>query len=267
VAATAEHELVERVEALTAKLDALADPGARALADELAASIVRLYGAGLERIIAMLDEATRAALAEDGVVGSLLLIHDLHPVCLGDRVAEGLDSVRPYLASHGGDVELLGVEGGVARLRLRGSCHGCAASARTLERAIGQALEAHAPDLRGLEVEGLAPPPPAPSAAAPADWVVLAEAGLLGRGQVVAAGDDLLLANVAGTLLAYRDCCAVCGGGLHDGALTGGTLRCPGCGAAFDLPRAGRSTSPVGLQLEPVPLLRGAGGVRVAAGT
>ena len=33
---------------------------------------------------------------------------------------EALDSVRPYLESHGGDVELLGIEDGVARLRLRG---------------------------------------------------------------------------------------------------------------------------------------------------
>ena len=35
---------------------------------------------------------------------------------------EALDSVRPYMESHGGDVELLGIEDGVARLRLEGSC-------------------------------------------------------------------------------------------------------------------------------------------------
>ena len=67
---------------------------------------------------------------------------------------EALDSVRPYMESHGGDVELLGIEDGVARLRLEGSCHGCAASASTLELAIEEALQATAPDLEGHRGRG-----------------------------------------------------------------------------------------------------------------
>ena len=66
--------------------------------------------------------------------------------------------MRPYMESHGGDVELLGIEDGVARLRLEGSCHGCAASASTLELAIKQALRDAAPDLLGMEVEGVEDP-------------------------------------------------------------------------------------------------------------
>ena len=48
---------------------------------------------------------------DDGVVASLLLMHGLYPVPLEDRVREALDSVRPYMESHGGDVELLGIAG------------------------------------------------------------------------------------------------------------------------------------------------------------
>jgi hypothetical protein len=46
--------------------------------------------------------------------------------------------------------------------------------------------------------------------------------------------------------------------------LSGGALTCPGCGRSFFLPRAGRSLDDDGVQLEPVPLLRENGGVRVA---
>ena len=84
------------------------------------------------------DQAKR--LADDPMVGGLLLIHGLYPVPLEERVLEALDGVRPYMESHGGNVEFLGIEEGVAKLRLEGSCRGCAASAATLELAIKKAL-------------------------------------------------------------------------------------------------------------------------------
>ena len=67
---------------------------------------------------------------------------------------EALDQVRPYMKSHGGGVELLGIEDGVAHLRLEGSCNGCGASVSTLELAVEKALEEAAPDLAGMRVEG-----------------------------------------------------------------------------------------------------------------
>jgi Fe-S cluster biogenesis protein NfuA/nitrite reductase/ring-hydroxylating ferredoxin subunit len=196
--------------------------------------------------------------------------------------------VRPYMESHGGDVELLGLEEGVARLALRGSCNGCAASRATLELAIKQALDEHAPDLAGLEVSGVTESPPSgrrprfslelpvlhadgaldPVAAAepPPRWVPLTAAEALEPGGVRALDVDgvaLLVANVGGTLLAYVDACAACGEPLHDGTLRDGMLACPACGVEFDLPRAGRAAGGEPLQLRPVPLLA-AGGVRVA---
>ena len=68
---------------------------------------------------------------------------------------EALDNVRPYMESHGGNVELVSLEEGVARIRLEGSCDGCPASSSTLELAIKTALEETAPDLLGIEVEGI----------------------------------------------------------------------------------------------------------------
>ena len=81
---------------------------------------------------------------------------------------------------------------------------------------------------------------------------------------VTVAGSELLIANVDGTLLAYRDACAQCGGALHEGLLAEGALRCPKCDRSYFLPRAGRSMDDDRLQLEPVPLLREQGRVKVA---
>lgn len=159
-ATAADDALVERVQTLTAQLEAVADPAARDCAEQLVAAVAALYGEGLERIFAALAEeglsaaAARERLVGDGVVASLLLLHDLYPVGLEERVAQALEEVRPYLDSHGGGIELLAIEDGVARLRLRGSCDGCAASAATLEAAVETALRAAAPDLLGIDVEG-----------------------------------------------------------------------------------------------------------------
>jgi Fe-S cluster biogenesis protein NfuA len=157
----APEELVERVQDLLGSLDEIADPVAQNRVQELIGAVLELYGAGLERILGVLADAgepalpIRDALLDDGVIASLLLIHGLFPVPLEERVMQGLDNVRPFLAGHGGNVELVSVEGGIARLRLQGSCDGCPASASTLENALREAIDEVAPDLLGLEVEGV----------------------------------------------------------------------------------------------------------------
>ena len=276
------ERLVERVQDLQSRLSAAGDETTRQLAEELVSAIVQMYGAGLEQVLGVLfaagDEGARLAMtmADDPLVATLFMIHDLHPVPLADRVNQALEHVRPYMESHGGNVELLSLEEGVARLRLEGSCSDCSASAVTLELAIKQALEQAAPDLDGLEVEGVLEEgsngemhPPDPAGPAPT-WVDVDQLDMLPAGRLVAAevgGAELVVANVEGTLLAYRDSCAGCGGALHAGALVEGALHCPHCSRSFFLPRAGRSMDEDRLQLEPVPLLREHGTVKVALAT
>jgi Fe-S cluster biogenesis protein NfuA/nitrite reductase/ring-hydroxylating ferredoxin subunit len=269
------QELIDRVEDLQARLESSGDSPLRDLADALVSAVVQMYGAGLEHIIATLmasgedGERTAAQLAGDPLVSTLLLIHDLHPVPLEQRVQDALDSVRPYMESHGGNVELLSLDHGVARIHLRGSCSDCSASSVTLELAIKQALEEMAPDLEGLEVEGIKAELPVVMSgpvSAPL-WFDVEAVGSLADGSLAAvnvAGSDLLVANVDGTLLAYRDRCAGCGGPLNGGLLLAGALSCPECARSFFLPRAGRSMDDDRMQLEPVPLLREDGRVKVA---
>jgi Fe-S cluster biogenesis protein NfuA/nitrite reductase/ring-hydroxylating ferredoxin subunit len=268
------EQLVGRVEELQAALEACGESVPRGLAEELVSAVVQMYGAGLERVLsAMLEagpegERLAASLPDDPLVATLLLIHDLHPVPLEQRVQQALDSVRPYMESHGGNVELLSIEDGIARIHLRGSCSDCSASSVTLELAIKQALEEAAPDLEGLEVEGVAPQAlPVVMSEPTRSWFDLESVGSLGDGTLAAvnvAGSNLVVANVDGTLLAYHDRCASCGTPLHDGLLLAGALSCPECARSFFLPSAGRSMDDDRMQLEPVPLLREEGRVKVA---
>jgi Fe-S cluster biogenesis protein NfuA/nitrite reductase/ring-hydroxylating ferredoxin subunit len=268
-------DVADRVHELVARVEALDDPAARATAHELLDALLAMYGDGLERIVAALDgageagAAVKGSLAADPVVASLLLIHGLFPVPLEERVQEALERVRPYLASHGGGVELVSLEGDVARLRLHGSCDGCPASESTLELAIRAELDEAAPDLAGIEVEGVVERPVFAARqlplAGPA-WTPVEVNGLESGGttRVAVDGVRLLFADVGGTLLAYRDSCAACGSPLAGGELDGGLLTCPSCARRFALPLAGRLVGDEPFQLAPVPLLVEDGAVKVA---
>ncbi|MET1022370.1 MAG: NifU family protein [Arthrobacter sp.] len=148
----------DRIESL---LDALGAGGAvaRGRAEELVRQVTELYGSGLARILEILDDrgqldgGTLDALTADELVSGLLVIHGLHPQDLETRVAAALDSVRPYLGSHGGNVELLDISSaGVVRLRLLGTCQGCPSSSVTLKFAVEEAIESAAPEVTGIEV-------------------------------------------------------------------------------------------------------------------
>ena len=156
----------DRVEALLAELGGLTDAATVAKAEELLRSVVGLYGAGLERVMEIVTETgaaeTLRRLTGDDLVSGLLILHDLHPLTTDERVLAALDEVRPYLDLHEGGVELLGVDDGVVRLRLEGTCHGCPSSQVTVANAIERAVTGAAPEIARVEVGGLAPEPEPP---------------------------------------------------------------------------------------------------------
>src|ERR1700733_923396 len=150
-----------RIQQLLEQIEALPTPSTRELIHEFMEATLAFYGHGLGRILQVVSESGAEGpkvyqhLVNDKVVRGLLLIHDLHPADLETRLRDALDQVRPYLESHGGNVELISLSGQAARLRLEGTCKSCASSAVTLELAIRQAIEEACPDLVGFDVEGV----------------------------------------------------------------------------------------------------------------
>jgi Fe-S cluster biogenesis protein NfuA/nitrite reductase/ring-hydroxylating ferredoxin subunit len=250
---------VARVEAAIAEIES------QPQAMEAVQAIVEMYGEGLARIMERVDGA---ALLDDELVEHLLLLHDLHPVPVEERVLGALEEVRPYMESHKGGVELVSIDRGVVRLRLEGSCSGCPSSTMTLKLAIEDAIHKAAPDVDEIVAEGVveaAPPPLLQIQVAgqpPAEgWVEAGSlAGLVGAEVRRIDGEDVLFARIGASTYAYRTLCPSCHERLDGDSLEGTELACATCGSRFDAIRAGRCLDQPHLQIEPVPLL----GTRVA---
>ncbi len=272
-------ELVQQVEAAT-------DPASRAASQELVRALMEMHGAALERMLAVIGRNGAAGativdqLTRDELVASVLLLYDLHPVALETRVRGALDKTRPYLKSHGGNVELVGIdETGTVRLRMQGSCHGCPSSAVTLKLAIEQAIYEAAPDVSAILVDGQVesghPAEPAlvtlgsngHGRADSAAWRDVPELGLRVSGatrRVDVEGQPLLFCLLDESLYAYTAKCPACEADLGTGSVAGRVLACPGCGRAYDIVQAGRATDHSDLHLDPLPLLTRNGRTQVA---
>jgi Fe-S cluster biogenesis protein NfuA/nitrite reductase/ring-hydroxylating ferredoxin subunit len=272
------QERVARMETLLEEIETLSDPNARSKAAEVVGILLELYGEGLARMMEVVaqgeeSEETFEAFAEDELVSHLLLLHGLHPLDLQTRVVRALEEVRPYMQSHGGNVELLGVEGGVARVRLEGSCDGCPSSTVTLKLAIEEAIMKAAPDLERIEAEGVSEPQPRPQptfVAGPtlrkkkrpdedgASWTVVGGLPQLSGGGMLLkeiSGEPVLFLKLGDDFYAYRHLCPGCGESLEEGSLKGAELACSRCAHRYDVRRAGRCLDAPHLHLEPIPLL------------
>jgi Fe-S cluster biogenesis protein NfuA/nitrite reductase/ring-hydroxylating ferredoxin subunit len=295
------REVGARIEEILSEMRAKTDPRTTAAAEELVRSVVELYGAGLEQIVHMLreegpdGEKQLLRLTDDRLVESLLVLHELHPLDLDARIQRALDRVRPYLGSHAGGVEFLGVDAeGVARLKLEGTCHGCPSSTVTVRLAIETAIVEAAPEVTGVEVEGVTEPAPkllqighrpvpggatvkAPPGApafdsavsSPADganWVRLPQLGPATARPFTTTVESTAIAvcDVHGSLYAYRDVCPICESSFAEGRIDGPELGCPGCGSRFDVRRAGFGLAGTSFHLDPFPLLEDSEGVRIA---
>jgi len=273
------QERVARMETLLGEIETLPDQNARSKAAEVVGVLLDLYGEGLARMMEVVAEGeererTFDAFAEDELISHLLLLHGLHPLDLETRVIMALEEVRPYLRSHGGNVKLLGVKEGVARLRMQGSCSGCPSSTVTLRLAIEEAIQKSAPDLEGIEAEGVAEEPkPAPTIVAGptlrkkekkrqqedgASWTVVGGLPQLPSGGMLVkevSDEPVLFLKLGDDFYAYRHLCPGCGESLEGGGLDEAVLTCWGCSRRYDVRRAGRCLDDSQLHLEPIPLL------------
>jgi len=155
----------DRLEGLVHELRSGLDQEAWWRVEEAIGLVTELYGEGIGTILGALEvweggHNVLAAVAQDELLSSLLVLHGLHPQDLPTRINDALDSVRPYLGSHGGDVEVLKIDeaGGTILLRLLGSCDGCPSSVATLQGAVEQAIYDAAPEIDIIDVDEPEPP-------------------------------------------------------------------------------------------------------------
>ena len=178
----------DRIGTLVAAIDAVDDPLARDTARELLGCVLEMHGAGLARLVELVDGAGAAAgvlaerFAADDAVSAMLLLHGLHPHPLEQRVRRAVDRLHDSLAAQSVAVEL--VSAGEDRVLLRARItagSGIGLVAADVEREIESAVLAAAPDVAAVEVDGLPRgevkairfmprvPVPARNAAEPAD--------------------------------------------------------------------------------------------------
>ena len=283
------EELATRVDKAVSALQEL-DPPARAVADELKAAIEAIHRAGLVTMVRRMraDDVARPILFElvdDPVVHLLLSLHEIVRPDPITQATKALQSVRPQLQGHGGDVTLVRVDGGTAFVRLQGACNGCSMSSVTLRNLVEKALVEGVSTVSAVEVLPNEPEPTIISADSlfaarhPVEegWAEAGPAADVPDGDLIAvqvtapnSGQQVsvLIVNLSEQLTAYINECAHEALPLDNAVLDigNGTLTCPWHGFCYDAASGECLTAPAA-QLEQLPLRVDSGQMWIRVGT
>jgi Fe-S cluster biogenesis protein NfuA len=154
------QQRLQSIERLLGEIEGAADPNLRASVQELVQLVMDLHGAGIERILELVratgDEGDGLVhrLGRDELVASLLVLYGLHPLTLEDRVIQAVEKARLRMRSNEGEVELLSVQDGTVRLRIKANGRGCGSTAQALKEIVENAVYQGAPDIASLVIEG-----------------------------------------------------------------------------------------------------------------
>ncbi len=226
-------------------------------------SIDELNKEAFRRLIAALKQEPAAAvalreIAADPLVYGVLRRHGLLKASLQERVEEALDSIRPMLASHGGDVDLVAVRPpNAVEIRFMGNCNGCPASTLTFEAGVKAAIETHCPEIveiRQVRGAGIASDNPnainfvSPFASKIATgWWFAATLEEIPEGGILTKqieGDAVVLSKNGAVVSCFQDFCAHMGLPLSDGRVDDGKITCPHHGFAYLLASGECLTAP-----------------------
>jgi Fe-S cluster biogenesis protein NfuA len=162
----------DRIEELVSRIENTGDPAIRAVAQELLQAVIELHGVALERILDAVGDlpsgdAALSQIAGDDLVSNVLSLHGINPVAMETRVAVAIEKARPYLKSHGGNVELDSIQDSTVHVRLQGTCGSCSSSSDTMKNHVENAIYEAAPEVVAVIAESM------PPAAAHSDLVIL----------------------------------------------------------------------------------------------
>jgi Fe-S cluster biogenesis protein NfuA len=149
--------LLDRLEELLSEVEGL-DEKVRDTVFELLDGVDALHRLAVTRLAGVVGDVEPLRRADPAVAWLL----DAYGVGVGDPAAasSALEQIRPYLHEHGGEIDVLGVEHGIVRVRLTGACSGCTSAAATLRDGVEEALREGMPGFVAMEV--------APDSGAPA---------------------------------------------------------------------------------------------------
>jgi Fe-S cluster biogenesis protein NfuA len=68
-----------------------------------------------------------------------------------DKVEKALKELRPQLQADGGDIELVGVQNGIVKVKMKGACAGCPMSTMTLQWGVENFLKKKIPGIVKVE--------------------------------------------------------------------------------------------------------------------
>jgi Fe-S cluster biogenesis protein NfuA/nitrite reductase/ring-hydroxylating ferredoxin subunit len=223
-------------------------------------AIEELNGEALRRLIRALktDPAALAAMKNaiaDEVVYAVLRRHDIVKASLNERVEAALEGVRPMLASHGGDVELVKVKPPAVEVRFIGACDGCPASALTFHAGVKKAVQDACPEITDIiQVKGLGGSEESgvrfvsPFALGDkGNWVAAGLLSEIPEGSVrstIIGGEKVLLSRNGAGVTCFQNACAHLGFPIHDGEIENGIITCPHHGFRYDLSSGECLTAP-----------------------
>jgi hypothetical protein len=138
-----------RVESLVLALEELPDTVARETARELVRALLDLHALGLQRVLELAGDVGADRFASDPLVGSVLLLHALHPLPARERVNHALERTRARFHSLGGDVKLVTATDEAVHLQLSGD----QAAGPALRAEIRELLIEAVPDVATVEFE------------------------------------------------------------------------------------------------------------------
>ncbi len=130
--------------------------------EELLDWVDAVHREGLGRLIEMIrswrGEIFLESVARDEITGTMLRAYELGEGLDPEAEAEvkkaidaAMAEINPLVESHGGSIEVVSVEDGVVKVRMHGTCNGCASSSATLTYGLEAALKNHWPSFRRLE--------------------------------------------------------------------------------------------------------------------
>lgn len=221
--------------------------------DDLNAEAFRRLIRGLREVPGMMA-ALRAAAADD-VVYAVLRRHGILKASVFERVEAALETIRPQLASHGGNVELLKAEPPLAEVRFLGACDGCPASMLTFYAGVKKAIQEQVPEItevkqaKGLSAgEGAAQHHESPFAADQGQgWTETLPLASLPLGETRALevdGRSVLLTRFEDKITCFANVCAHMGLALNGGDIVDGVITCPYHGFQYALDSGECLTAP-----------------------